>query len=176
MKRRGGKRGGAAWKKPPALTKITREIHQKHWRANHHDYIYLENRIFSTWRKVLAEGIFVNHSNFTSWLLGKWSSDEDKKKNVWPWFSASIAWANKATTIKVLQFYLKITCIGLNRELLIWLFADFIVQRNKSFFCFSFNKRSPKDAARKTEFFLHTLFLENEEQTNEKKFRAMSVD
>ena len=34
---------------PPASTKITREINQKHWRANHHDiHVYLENRIFST--------------------------------------------------------------------------------------------------------------------------------
>ena len=56
-------------KKSPALTKITREINQKHWRTNHH-YIYLENRILSTWRKVRAEGMFVNDSNFASWLLG----------------------------------------------------------------------------------------------------------
>ena len=69
MKRRGGKREGAGLKKSTALTKITREINQKHWRANHH-YIYLENRIFSTWRKVRAEEIFVNDSNFASWLLG----------------------------------------------------------------------------------------------------------
>ena len=69
MKRRGGKREGAGQKKSPALTKITREINPKHWRANHH-YIYLENRIFSTWRKARAKGIFVNDSNFTSWLLG----------------------------------------------------------------------------------------------------------
>ena len=53
----------------PALTKITKEINLKLCRANHHD-IYLENRIFSTWRKVRAEGIFVNNSNFASWLLG----------------------------------------------------------------------------------------------------------
>ena len=63
MKRRGGKREGAGRKKSPALAKITREINQKHWRANHH-YIYLENRVFSTWRKVRAEGTV-------------WSSDED---------------------------------------------------------------------------------------------------
>ena len=56
VKRRGGKREGARQKKSPALTKITREMNQKHWRANHH-YIYLEDRIFSTWRKVCAEGI-----------------------------------------------------------------------------------------------------------------------
>ena len=55
MKRRGGKREGAGRKKSPALTKITRKINQKHWRTNHH-YIYLENRIFSTWRKFRAEG------------------------------------------------------------------------------------------------------------------------
>ena len=47
MKRRGEKREGAERKKSPALTKIMREINQKHWRTNHHD-IYLENRIFST--------------------------------------------------------------------------------------------------------------------------------
>ena len=71
MKRRGGKREGAGRKKSPALTKITREIDKKkHWRANH-DYICLENRIFSNWRKVRAEGIsVVNDSNFASWLLG----------------------------------------------------------------------------------------------------------
>ena len=45
MKRRAGKREGATRKKSPVLTTITREINQKHWRANHH-YIYLENRIF----------------------------------------------------------------------------------------------------------------------------------
>ena len=77
MKRRGGKREGAGRKKSPALTKITREINQEHWRANHH-YVYLENRIFSTWRKVRAEGIFVNDSNFASWLLGLEQTDEDK--------------------------------------------------------------------------------------------------
>ena len=62
MKRSGGKREGAGRKKSPALAKITREINQKHWRANHH-YIYLENRVFSTWRKVRAEEMFVNDSN-----------------------------------------------------------------------------------------------------------------
>ena len=70
MKRRGGKREGAGREKSPALTKITREINKKHWRANHNDYIYLENRIFSTWRKVHVEGIFINDSNFVLWLLG----------------------------------------------------------------------------------------------------------
>ena len=69
MKRRGGKREGAGRKKSPALAKITREINQKHWRANYH-YIYLENCVFSTWRKVRAEGTFANDSNFASWLLG----------------------------------------------------------------------------------------------------------
>ena len=56
-------------KKWPALAKITREINRKRWTANHH-YIYLENRIFSTWRKVHAEGTFVNDLNFVSRLLG----------------------------------------------------------------------------------------------------------
>jgi len=42
---RGGKREGAGQKKSPVLVKITREINQKHWRANHH-CIYLENVCF----------------------------------------------------------------------------------------------------------------------------------
>jgi len=45
MKIRVGKREGAGQKKSPALTKITREINQKHWRANHH-CIYLESLRF----------------------------------------------------------------------------------------------------------------------------------
>ena len=68
VKRRGGKREGAGRKKSPALTKITTEITQKHWRVNHH-YIDLENRIFSTWKMARAEGIFIEDSNFASWLL-----------------------------------------------------------------------------------------------------------
>ena len=64
-------------KKSPALTKIIREINPKHWRANHH-YICLENRMSSIWCKVRAEGIFVNDSNFTSWVLGLEQLDEGK--------------------------------------------------------------------------------------------------
>ena len=41
MKRTGGKREGAGRKKSPSLDKITREIYQKHWRANYH-CVYLE--------------------------------------------------------------------------------------------------------------------------------------
>ena len=66
---RGGKHGRTRRKKLPALMKITREINQKHWRANHHS-IYLENRVFSSWRKICAEGSFGNDSVFASWLLG----------------------------------------------------------------------------------------------------------
>ena len=68
MNRRGGKREGASRKKSPALAKITREINQKHRKANH-QYIYLENRVFLTWWKVRAEEIFVNDSNFASWQM-----------------------------------------------------------------------------------------------------------
>ena len=76
MKRRGGKREGAEWKKSPALAKITREIIQKQWRVNHH-YIYLKNRVFSTRRKVRAKG-----TSQTMRTLGRglvWSSDENEK-------------------------------------------------------------------------------------------------
>ena len=45
MKTRGGKPEGAGQKKSPALAKITREINQKHWRANRH-CIYLESLRF----------------------------------------------------------------------------------------------------------------------------------
>ena len=68
MNRRGGKRESAGRKKSPALAKITREINKKHWKANH-QYIYLENCVFSTWQKVRAEGTFVNDSNFASWQM-----------------------------------------------------------------------------------------------------------
>ena len=44
MKRRGGKRESAGQKEWPALTKIMKEITQKHWTANHH-YICLQNRV-----------------------------------------------------------------------------------------------------------------------------------
>ena len=33
-------------------------------------YIWPENRVFSTLRKVHEEGTFGNDSNFASWLLG----------------------------------------------------------------------------------------------------------
>jgi len=69
MTRRGGKCEGARRKKSPALAKITREINQKQWRANHH-YIYLENRVFLTRRKVSAKGTFANDLHFASQLLG----------------------------------------------------------------------------------------------------------
>ena len=68
MNRRGEKREVAGRKKSPALAKIKRQINKKHWKANH-QYIYLENRVFSTWRKVRAEGTFVNDSNFASWQM-----------------------------------------------------------------------------------------------------------
>ena len=68
MNRRGGRREGAWRKKSPALAKITGEINQKNWRANH-QYIYLENCVFSTWRKVRPEGTLVNDSNFASWQM-----------------------------------------------------------------------------------------------------------
>ena len=45
--------------------------------------------------------------------------------------------------------------------------------QTKGFFCFSFNNRSPKDAAWKTESVLHTLFLDNEKRPSETNFRAM---
>ena len=68
MNRRGGKREGAGRKKSPASAKIKQEINKKHWKANQ-QYIYLENRVFSIWRKVRAEGTFVNDSNFATWQM-----------------------------------------------------------------------------------------------------------
>ena len=43
MKRRGGKRESAGRKESPTLTKIMKEINQKHWTANHH-YICLQRK------------------------------------------------------------------------------------------------------------------------------------
>ena len=77
MKRRGGKREGVGQMKSPALTKITREINQKHWRANHH-YIYLEIAFSQPGERLVRRESFVNDSNFASRLLGLEQSDEDK--------------------------------------------------------------------------------------------------
>ena len=70
MNRRGGKHEGAGRKKSPLLAEIMREINKKHCKANH-QYIYLENRVFSTWQKVRAEGTFVNDSNFGPWQMAR---------------------------------------------------------------------------------------------------------
>ena len=73
MKRRGGKCDfeGDGWKKSPVLTKIMREIIPNQNIGEQITIIlYLEKRIFSTWQKVLAEGIFVNDLNFVSRQLG----------------------------------------------------------------------------------------------------------
>ena len=43
----------------------------------------------------------------------------------------------------------------------------------KGFFRFSFNKKSPEDATWKTEFFLQTLFLENQVQINKNNYGTM---
>jgi len=44
--------------------------------------------------------------------------------------------------------------------------------KTKGFFCFSLNKRSPKDTLGKLSF-LHTLFLENEVQINKNNYAKM---
>jgi len=44
--------------------------------------------------------------------------------------------------------------------------------KTKGFFCFSLDKRSPKDTLGKLSF-LHTLFLENEAQINKNKYATM---
>ena len=49
-------------KKSPALTKIIKEINQKHWRANHHN-ICLENRVSRPGKRSVQ---FVNDSNLAS--------------------------------------------------------------------------------------------------------------
>ena len=66
-------------KKSPALTKIMREINQKHWRANHHYLNYIWKIAFSQpGERFVRRESFVNNSNFASWLLGLEQSDEDK--------------------------------------------------------------------------------------------------
>jgi len=51
-------------------------------------------------------------------------------------------------------------------------FGDFIFFKTKGFFCFSFNKRSPKDILGKLSF-SHRLFLENEARINKNNYRTM---
>ena len=72
MKRRGGKREGAGWKKLLALAKITRAINKINIGEQISDVytLYFENRVFSTWGNVRAKGTLVIDSDFASWLLG----------------------------------------------------------------------------------------------------------
>ena len=65
MKRRGGKRESAGRTESPALTKIMKEINQKHWRANHH-YICLQTRVSRPCKRSIQ---FVNDSNLGSLTL-----------------------------------------------------------------------------------------------------------
>ena len=73
MKRRGGKRERAVRKESPSLTKIMKEINQKHWTANHH-YICLQNRVSRPDKRSVQ---FVNDSNLASSGCSIWSSNED---------------------------------------------------------------------------------------------------
>ena len=78
MKRRGGKREGARQRKSPALTKRTREMNKKHWKANHH-YMYIWKIAFSQpGERFMRRESFVHDSNFASRLLGLEQTDEDK--------------------------------------------------------------------------------------------------
>ena len=72
MKRRGGKRESAGRKESPPLTKIMKEINQKHWTANHH-YICLQNCVSRPGKRSVH---FVNDSNVASSIWSIWSSNE----------------------------------------------------------------------------------------------------
>ena len=72
MKRRGGNRESAGRKESPALTKIMKEINQKHWTANHH-YICLQNRVSRPGKRSVQ---FVNDSILASSGCSIWSSNE----------------------------------------------------------------------------------------------------
>lgn len=50
-----------------------------------------------------------------------------------------------------------------------------LFSKTKDFFWFLCNKKSPKDATGKWSFFLHTLFLTNEEQTSKKRQGGFSI-
>ena len=70
--KRGGKRESAGREESPALTKIMKEINQKHWTANHH-HICLQNRISRPGKRSVQ---FVNDSNLASSGCSVWSSNE----------------------------------------------------------------------------------------------------
>ena len=73
MKRRGGKRESAGRKELPLLTKIMKQLNQKHWTANHHD-ICLQNRVSRPGERSVH---FVNDSNVASSSYSIWSSNEN---------------------------------------------------------------------------------------------------
>ena len=66
-KPRRGKREGA-WRKLACIGKDNPETNRKHWRVQHHS-VYLNNQVFTTWRKVHSEGTSANYSAFAAWLL-----------------------------------------------------------------------------------------------------------
>ena len=81
----------------------------------------------------------------------------EKYNRLRPAYSASIACANEATMIK--RFNYTNTLLLSARAASGWYDASLtsLFSETKGFFCFSFNKRCPKDAARKTEFFAYVI-------------------
>ena len=79
---------------------------------------------------------------------------------------AEIKWTRIFNT-NILTIILANHCISTNNQRL--RFADFILSGLLDFFCFSINTSRRREKL----VFLHTLFLENEEEISEKKYRAM---
>ena len=81
----------------------------------------------------------------------------EKYNRLRPAYSASIACANEATMIK--RFNYTNTLLLSARAASGWYDASLtsLFSETKGFFSFSFNKRCPKDAARKTEFFAYVI-------------------
>ena len=92
--------------------------------------------------------------NFVSLVSNR---SHEKYNRLRPAYSASIACANEATMIK--RFNYTNTLLLSARAASGWYDASLtsLFSETKGFFCFSFNKRCPKDAARKTEFFAYVI-------------------
>ena len=91
----------------------------------------------------------------------------EKYNRLRPAYSASIACANEATMIK--RFNYTNTLLLSARTASGWYDASLtsLFSKTKGFFCFSFNKRCPKDAARQTEFFAYVI--SRKQRANQRK-------
>ena len=118
----------------------------------------------------IPTGLNGNSATNTRRRFLKEEKQNEKKKDFTDLESSpQVSQQNKFTLASFSAYPLELT--KQQREIIVIVTSSF--SQTKGFFCFSFNNRSPKDAAWNTESVLHTLFLDNEKRPSETNFRAM---